>query len=162
VVFELPLRLATVQLARFFNDMDGCFDREQPFAVVLDLTPTSLPCAAVRKGLAEYFKRNTERAHTYLVAEAVVVSSAPMKGLVDAINGAAPPQHPQRLFSNRGDAFRWSRRLLHDAGCAPAEYQLRKSGVHFSPASTVRSAVSGSALVDGEDSLPVVKHNQAS
>lgn len=99
-------------VAAFLERFAAYLGRHERFAVVFDMRGIAMPPPAARKAMAAFQDKHASDFRDYLVADANIVDSALVRGLVVAINWLSPPPHPQRFFTDRDDAIAWARRQL--------------------------------------------------
>jgi hypothetical protein len=96
--------------------MDELFSRRQRFAIILDGRGMGMPDAKARRALADFAKSREHLFARFIVADATVFESAPLRGVVTAINWMAPPKHPVRAFGDLESAVSWATELLAAEG----------------------------------------------
>ncbi len=91
-------------------------DEKRPFGILLDIRELQgVPDAKVRKTVAEFAKSREDDFARYCVADATVVGSRVIYGVVTAVNWLAPAKHPEKTFMNYDDALGWCERRLRES-----------------------------------------------
>jgi hypothetical protein len=112
VLVRTPVEPSIENTQRLLDATDRLFAKKTPFALVIDARRSRFPGAVVRRMLAEYQRDHEDEFRRYVVADANVVSSPMLRGVVTAVNWLAPPTHPVRTFESVGEALVWAREQL--------------------------------------------------
>lgn len=109
-----PLSTPTVAGAKKFGAaIDQLLARSERFASVIDGRGVDvMPSAVVRKALAEELRRQREALARFCVAEAMLVNSQLVRGLITAVHWITSPRHPVRCFVREEAALQWCGDLL--------------------------------------------------
>jgi hypothetical protein len=119
LVLSFPRIAEAGTLRAFIEAFERAYERETPFATVIDGTMTArFPGPQGRKMLVEWLgdARRAELERLWCVGSAVVLPSGPKRALVSAFNIVRRPAAPQYWTATLPEAVDWARTRLLDAG----------------------------------------------
>lgn len=104
-----------IDLDHFYAQIDRLLARRQLFATVQDLTGASPFDPKRRARFAQFLQERGDSIRKYMVANAVVVDNAMLRGVVTAVLWVTPSPCPYRVFPTRDSALEWCRSMYQEA-----------------------------------------------
>lgn len=107
VVATFPAVPTVEAVGALFDRLDGVLAEGRPFALLLDATRVTKTDSAVRDLAVQRLKGKAAERKRLVRGEAVVLSSALVRGILAAMYMVVPPGYPTKTFSEVREAKLW-------------------------------------------------------
>lgn len=104
---RFPQTITDEAWSEYLGVLERFPDRREPYVTLTDGRGAPSPNASQRKLAAELIAREAERTKRWSVANAVVIDSALLRGVITAIEWAAPSPVPMKSFASLEEAAAW-------------------------------------------------------
>lgn len=107
IVATFPPVPTVEAVGALFDRLDGILAEGRPFGLLLDASRVTKTDSAVRELAIQRLKSKAAERKRLMRGEAVVLSSALVRGILAAMYVVVPPGYPTKTFSDVADAKRW-------------------------------------------------------
>ncbi len=114
---------SNAEVQEFLDESTRLIGKREPYAIVMDMSKMSAASAEQRKMAADWTAQHNDSLRKYTVAQAYVVNSTFVRGLLTAIYWMTPPPYPYKFLGNLEHAYAWAAEMLARRGLqvAPLE-----------------------------------------
>lgn len=109
VLVKPPVPPSDQEVDRMILELVRHLEREQPYALIFDLTGVMMPSPIQRKKLSQHVRTQEDAIRRNVRGIALVAPSALTRGIATAVFWVAPPPTEWRVFDLLAEATRWAK-----------------------------------------------------